>query len=415
MQALLHFPRVPAVFFCHDFLAWHDAAPRFPRIHRYVAVADTVRDRLVLEQGIPPERVRVVPNAVDLARFRPRGSLPDRPSRALVFSNYAREDTHLGAVREACRRAGIALDVVGVGTGTQSAAPEMLLPGYDLVFAKARCALEALAVGNAVVLCDYGGLGPMVTGAELERLRRANLGVRVLAAPLDPDLVVREIERYDPRDAEAVSRRIRTDAGLDAQLDILEALYEVVIAEEAERPADPVAEARALAAYLDAWGPRFKDGPLRTQVDEYRRRAEETEANRRQAHAETAWFRERAAALEEERGVLEARCRELEGVAEAHRGLTAEHARLGAEHARLGAELGRLTAERTALDTEVGRLREHVARLRGELDYTTGTATWRLRARLVRSRPLTAVYRALRRLVGAGPSGAQAAATRQSG
>ena len=40
--------------------------------------------------------------------------------------------------------------------------PEELLPKYDLVFAKARCALEAMATGCAVVLCDFAGLGSMV-------------------------------------------------------------------------------------------------------------------------------------------------------------------------------------------------------------------------------------------------------------
>ena len=55
-----------------------------------------------------------------------------------------------------------------------------MLGQYDIVFAKARCALEALAVGNAVVLCDTVGVGPMVTTGEVDRLRRLNFGVRAL-------------------------------------------------------------------------------------------------------------------------------------------------------------------------------------------------------------------------------------------
>lgn len=53
-----------------------------------------------------------------------------------------------------------------------------MLGGYDLVFAKARCALEAMAVGCAVVLCDVGGLGPLVTRAQVQHLRRWNFGRR---------------------------------------------------------------------------------------------------------------------------------------------------------------------------------------------------------------------------------------------
>lgn len=82
-----------------------------------------------------------------------------RPKRALIFSNHANERTHLPAVREACARAGIALELMGRGTRTDQANPESLIGEYDLVFAKARCALEALAVGASVVLCDSTGPG----------------------------------------------------------------------------------------------------------------------------------------------------------------------------------------------------------------------------------------------------------------
>src|SRR5690606_10549363 len=125
-------------------------------------------------------RVHLRPNAVDLARFRARGPLPLRPARALLFSNYAREDTHLPVVREACARAGLPRDVIGAGAGRAVAAPETILGDYDLVFAKGRSALEALAVGAAVVLCDFRGIGPMVTSANLDALRLANLGARTL-------------------------------------------------------------------------------------------------------------------------------------------------------------------------------------------------------------------------------------------
>lgn len=168
MAALLRFPGVPAVFVVHDWAAWHDAPPVFPRILRYVAVDGTNRDRLVVENSVPEEKVRVLHNWVDLERFRPRSPLPERPRKALVFSNYASRDTHLPAVEEACRRAGLELDVSGSGAGKALAAPETMLGEHDLVFAKARCALEALAVGTAVVLCDYRGLGTLVTSAGLD-------------------------------------------------------------------------------------------------------------------------------------------------------------------------------------------------------------------------------------------------------
>jgi glycosyltransferase involved in cell wall biosynthesis len=231
MMALLHFPQTPAVHFCHGWASWLDEPPHFPRILRYVAVDHTCRDRLVLQSGIPEERVRVLLNFVDLNRFKPRGLLPPRPRRALLFSNYASGETHLNVVREACARAGLEFDVIGSGAGRPCAEPEKILGDYDIVFAKARAALEAMAVGAAVVLCDSTGMGPMVTAAEFERLRALNFGVRALKHPLDAERLAREIERYDPTDAAEVSRRIRAEAGRDAALDELVELYEEVIAE----------------------------------------------------------------------------------------------------------------------------------------------------------------------------------------
>jgi hypothetical protein len=254
---------VPGIFATHDWTVWHDAPPLFPRIRRYVAVDWTNRDRVLFEHGIAEERVRVLPNWVDLGRFPPRGPLPERPGRALVFSNYARGDTHLPAIQEACRRAGLSLDVVGSGVGRSLASPGEVIAGYDLVFAKAKSALEALAVGAAVVLCDYRGLGQMVTSAELDALRRLNLGLRTLHRPLVPELILREIQRYDARDAAAGWRRGPGGAGREAGLDRLVALYEEVIAEhEREGPADPAEESRAAAVYLRDWAgwtPRLKN------------------------------------------------------------------------------------------------------------------------------------------------------------
>jgi hypothetical protein len=251
MTALLHFRQVPAIFFCHGWLPWEEIPPRFPRILRYVAVDHTCRDRLAYEHAIPEERVRVIFNFVDLQRFNVRPPLPARPKRALVFSNYMYTATHLSAVQEACARADIELDVIGASAGQSCAQPELVLGRYDLVFAKARCALEALAVGTAVVLCDTVGVGPMVTTCELEQLRQLNFGIRTLRDSLHPDVLAREIARYDAVDATEVSRRIRASAGIDMAVDEIVALYGEVLAECAVTHAvDADAEGRAAAAYL---------------------------------------------------------------------------------------------------------------------------------------------------------------------
>ena len=251
MTALLRFPNTPAVFFCHGWTPWEETPPGHPRILRFVAVDDTCRDRLVCESGVAEARVSVILNSVDMDQFVQRAPLPAKPERALVFSNGASEATHVSAVREACSRSQLALDVVGADSGHVSTRPHELLRQYDIVFAKARCALEALAVGNAVVLCDTAGVGPMVTTGEMERLRRLNFGIRTLDRQIEPGVLETEIARYDADDAGEVSRRIRASAGRNAALDQIVAIYDEVVREFAETGArDFEAEARAEASYL---------------------------------------------------------------------------------------------------------------------------------------------------------------------
>lgn len=259
MVALLHFPGVPAIYFCHGWMPWEELPPRFPRILRYVAVDHTCRDRLVFERGIAEDSVRVLFNWVDLERFKPRRPLPRRPKRALVFSNYATEQNSISAVRKACARAGIVLDVLGLGVDKACAKPEGVLGNYDIVFSKGRAALEALAVGTAVILCDAMGAGPMVTTDNVDRLRPLNFGIRTLCNPVNADLLAREIACYNPRDAFEVSRRVRATAGREPVLDELLSIYQEVIEEHHRGLEDNlIAEERATAAYLCELLPRLK-------------------------------------------------------------------------------------------------------------------------------------------------------------
>ena len=263
LTALLAFPRVPAISVCHSWVGWADEPVSFPRLHRYLAVDDTCRHRLVSEHGIAPERVDVVINAVDLNRFRPRPPLPSRPRRALIFGNYSTEDAaHVRAIRAACTDAGVGVDLAGSKSDTILERPEETLGSYDLVFAKARAALEAAAVGTAVVLCDVAGAGPMVTTANLATLRRLNFGMRALRDEPTVDAMRREIARYDAADAQAVSVQLRQSVGLDLLLDQLLAIYDDVIAESRTSGSDLESEQRAAAAYLCRLSPRLSDGEL---------------------------------------------------------------------------------------------------------------------------------------------------------
>ncbi|HEX5069241.1 MAG TPA: glycosyltransferase family 4 protein [Vicinamibacterales bacterium] len=237
VEALARFPRARGIFVCHDRTAPHSCPPRWPAVQRFVAVDENCLERLQQDCEIPAAETRVILNAVDMSRFAPRAApLPAKPARALVFSHNAWPGTHADVVRAVCDRLAIPVDVMGAGAGNVADAPEAHLPQYDLVFAKARCALEAMAAGAAVVLCDTVGSGPMVTPDLVSCLRQWNFGARTLTQALNPDRLAREIDKYDPAQAAATSAMIRQEASLDMALDRYEELYREVM--ELPVPAD---------------------------------------------------------------------------------------------------------------------------------------------------------------------------------
>jgi hypothetical protein len=249
-RTLRSFPSVPAIYICHDHTSYHSKPVFGPQVRRYFGVSPLCIARLIHE-GIPPEAAELIPNFVDTRRFVARGGLPPRARRALIFSNYAHARTHLPAVAEACRRAGLEFDVVGKSSGNSVARPESVLWRYDLIFAKAKASMEAMATGAAVVLCDFGGVGPIVTSENFERLRQVNFGFEALVDPLTPESVLRQMERYDPEDAARVCTKIHSTAGLESAVEHLLTIYVEVIGAKGVSATAPVRrnrQARAVEA-----------------------------------------------------------------------------------------------------------------------------------------------------------------------
>jgi hypothetical protein len=227
------FPDVPMLFLCHGALPREEETCRSPNVRQYAAVDLPCRDRVASETGLAPESVHVLLNSVNLARFAPRDPLPPKPRRALLFSNFARAPDFVPLLRETCAGRGITLDTAGNGLSAHSEAPWELLPRYDLVFAKARCALEAMATGCAVVLCHERGVGPMVTSRNVEDLRPLNFGFRTLDTLHSADAYRQRIDAYDAADAARVTARIRAVADWEQTVDWLEAAYVRLAAETA--------------------------------------------------------------------------------------------------------------------------------------------------------------------------------------
>jgi glycosyltransferase involved in cell wall biosynthesis len=242
LMAMVAFPEVPAVFTCHSATIELESPRLHPQIKRYVAVDDRCR-ALCVRRGIPEDRLSVILNAVDLERFRPRAALPPRPKTALMLTKTF-EQQHL--VRAACAKAGLTLDELGPATAEMSDRPETVLPRYDIVFATARMALEAAAVGCAVVVADGRGFAGMLRSDNLAAWRRLNLGVGLLTAPVTVAALEAAIANYDAADAAQVCSALRAEASADDFAAAYLQLYAHAIRE-------PVAQDSSRAAATSVW------------------------------------------------------------------------------------------------------------------------------------------------------------------
>jgi hypothetical protein len=192
--------------------------------------------------------------------------------------------------------------VRGLGNGNSTARPGALLGAYDVVFAKSRSAIEALAVGTAVILCAPGRLGPMVTTENFASLRQWNFGIRTLDQPLDVDLIAAELGKYNSADAAEVSQLTRATCELQPAVDRLLEIYQRVLAAAPHEPADRTRGCDSAARYLERWAPVYKI-PFGIMADrdhwmERCRAAEQALAGREQRLTEASSAAEKALAEE---------------------------------------------------------------------------------------------------------------------
>jgi Glycosyltransferase Family 4 len=251
--ACLRFPQTPAVYACHGWEPWLETPLILGSVRRYVAISELTRERLVTS-GIPPERIAVIPNFVDLERFPRQRDASAGVKRALVYGNAWRPDTPgFLAIREACLRRGIEVEGVGYGFGRPTDGPHELLPSFDVVFALGRSALEAMACGCAVALAGPQGFGGLVTPESFQRQRAANFGLALLVGqPVTPERVAESLDRYDATEVCRVTDLVHAEAGIDVALDRWEEQYRLAIAEGPAPLAEVVADASAYVVKLKA-------------------------------------------------------------------------------------------------------------------------------------------------------------------
>jgi hypothetical protein len=125
---------------------------------------------------------------------------------------------------------------------------ENILPRYDIVFATARMALEAAAVGCAVMVADGRGFAGMLRSENLKTWRRLNFGAGLLTAPVTAAALDSAIAAYDADDAAEVCSSLRAEVSADDYAAAYLQLYAQAIGEDV---AQDSSHAAATAAWLE--------------------------------------------------------------------------------------------------------------------------------------------------------------------
>lgn len=290
--AALRFPDVPIVHACHGWLPWQEAPLYLPSSRRFVSVARLTREYLVTSR-INPERIAVIPNFVDLGRFRRRQDKAVAPRRVLAFgSRWNPSDPAFQAVARVCQRRGLEFLAVGSGMGNSTDRPEDLLPSFDVVFALGRSALEAQACGCAVVVADPQGMdGPVTTQTWLHQ-RDANFGLALIVGKAVTDAAVEKaLDNIDFNDAAEVSDMAHQHAGLDAAVDLWEEQYRLAIAEGPASLTDTLAALPGFFVQLKklVGDYEFAAHDLQIKIDAHKRAAQEAVARLNAIEQSTMW------------------------------------------------------------------------------------------------------------------------------
>jgi glycosyltransferase involved in cell wall biosynthesis len=258
MTALNALSGVPAVYHCHG-AVWRGFCPRHPRIHRYITVSRTLKERIAIESNIEPSRIDVVLNGVDLLRFAKVREARPQALRALFYnSRHERHSATVTAVRDAAQRAGLELELLGFHFGNHTDEPHLVLPDYDIVFASGLSALEAMASGCAVIVLGRTSCGEMVGPDNFDRYREVNFSIATNSDPPSAVAIEAELLTYSAQRTVEVTRRVRREAGFESVVDRLLAAYDEVIEENRRTKRDLDAEIRANHLYLRKIVPLIK-------------------------------------------------------------------------------------------------------------------------------------------------------------
>lgn len=225
LPCVVRFPDAAVVQWIHDIRDPVDTPLLHAAIAHYVAVDEFRADRIREATGAD-KRISILPNAVDLSRFAPYGLSADR--RALCILKRGGLERTRDVISGAAARTGWSIEFAGPGAGGEILNMPQTLRQYELVVTSGRCALEALAMGRAVIACDGNRLGGLVTEKTWPGLRRHNLGLNAMTEDLDESAATDAFARVDLEGNALFVSRIRDEIDLEPRLDEVESLYRQV-------------------------------------------------------------------------------------------------------------------------------------------------------------------------------------------
>lgn len=233
VDAVVRWPSTPSLFVVHDATAWHDALPPVEAFDAIVAVDQNCAERATRES--PGIAVQIIPNPIE-QRQTVATRRNHRPRSVLIYGKSAGR----GSWNRALRLASLANGVFRFRTLDGDPEPLAKLGQFDVILARARCAMEACLSGAYTVLFDRGLCGGAVTPRNVEHLLRWNFGRGVFEGSLSYDRFSALLRGYSADAALEAARILQPLVEPDAVAAAFESLYQRCIEGRAQRePSGP--------------------------------------------------------------------------------------------------------------------------------------------------------------------------------
>jgi hypothetical protein len=229
---------------------------------------------------VPVLRLRV---PIDIDRLVPLGTLRERPQRAVLLGNYPEREE---LVREVWGRRGV--EVRRVGVDVQSYDVAAAVADADIVVAKSRAALDAMACGRAVYVYDVFGGDGWVTPESYAALEADNFAGQATDRVIDAAALADDLGGY--RQEMGVVNRdlvLQHHSARDHVIALLNAIGERAPQDRGPAPLQEMARLIALQLSWELTAREFRvmHWPLREHAARSEQRALEAAEVARQAAA----------------------------------------------------------------------------------------------------------------------------------